>query len=213
MQGDQLFLHRFLISTGEDEEKGNREMKQEFFHNEFIALGEEFSGHLGAGEGIVAVRVHSGLINDEVRPPFRDEIHGLVQVKPRLRFIAWGHFADAGAGPLERAHGGSANGEVEKIGERFGELGRAVAAVFVAIQNKDVQLGMHGRHECEAVESAESPAISRRRVVETLRHIGGDAVLKGHASGQEVASVDGQHAIPVILAPEAERAFAQRSIA
>ena len=78
---------------------------------------------------------------------------------------------------------------------------------------EDIQIWMQCRNQSEAIESAEAPTIPWSRVVEPLSHIGGDAVLQCHARGEQVAAIDSQHAITIGLAPEAERAFAQRSVA
>jgi hypothetical protein len=69
---------------------------------------------------------------------------------------------------------------------------------------------MLSRHQREAIESAETTAIRRPRVMELLRHIGCDTVLKRHTRRQKVAPVDGQQAISVVLAPEAERTFGNK---
>ena len=44
-----------------------------------------------------------------------------------------------------------------------------------------------------------------------MGYIRGNAILKRHAGGEQVAPVDRQHAVTVSLAPEAKRALAERA--
>jgi len=159
------------------------------------------------------MRIHAGLVDHKPRASFAYKVQGFSQVLVCFLFIPWRHSADDGSIALEGGHASAADGEVEEIRHGFRELGRSVASVLVAVEDEDFERGIQCSDEGESVEGAEATTALRVGVVESLRDICCNAVLKRQPGGKEVAPVDCEDAVSVALAPPAESASTERTVA
>lgn len=211
VEGDEFFLHGFLVAACQHKEERDAEFEREGLHDEFVAVGEEFAGHIRAREWVIAVRIHAGLVDHEAGAFFRDQVQSLFQKQAGLAFVAGRDPAHDRARAFVGPHAGAADREVEEVWQDFGECGGAIASVFVAIEHEDLGSGIQGRNEGEAVEGAVAAAVRGGGMVEALTHIRGDAALQCHAGSQQIAAVDRQHAIAIVLAPIPEGTLAERT--
>lgn len=88
VERDEFFLHGFLVAACQHKEERDAEFEREGLHDVFVAVGEEFAGHIRAREWVIAVRIHAGLVDHEAGAFFRDQVQSLFQKQAGLAFVA-----------------------------------------------------------------------------------------------------------------------------
>lgn len=154
-----------------------------------VALFHLPRGHSQGTQRIVDMRVGTCLVKQQVRTPLQDLGEGLFQggfINPK---IVRHRFQGETPGTLRPAAGepGTVDRTLQQIRQPAREFFRAIAPVFIAIQNTDGFLRMFLRHQRQAVEGATGRAWRVNRVMKTLGDVGRDTMIEREPGADQVA--------------------------